>query len=402
MSASKRLGPTQRCYHHVGASPASRNTSSSTMASPADESRVPQVVAPARAERPSVARLIAGYGAVACALPYLALKVVWICGGTLGVADVEMMRETNMIVLNAVTAGMDIVGILIAMAFTHRWGMRMPAWLVLPPMWVATGLLAKFVMTGTASTVAELLASGSLPRATGGPVQPWVYGLVYTEFVGMGIGLMLAFVLYARTRWASVFQSTTGAMPRGATHGVQVPLANTAALMALTVGAFHLTWAFGATVGLARELTAQRTLSSYLLDGIDGALVIAAAVGIFMMVHPRGRHIPLWLPLAFAWVGAGSLFGWGLWHLVNVLPNTALVRERAEGMALFNFLALVRLLAGLPIGLVILFLLAERTGTPDVLVEHPADGGDELKQRAGEGRTGFRPPRRDGASPSTR
>jgi hypothetical protein len=334
------------------------------MASPAEESRVPQGVAAARAERPSVARLIAGYGAVACALPYLALKVVWICGGTLGVADVELMRETNMIVLNAVTAGMDIVGILIAMAFTYRWGMQVPAWLVLPPMWVATGLLAKFALAVPVLAVAELLASGAAPRATGGPVQPWVYSLVYTEFVGMGIGLSLAFVLYARTRWASVFQSTTGALPQGATHGVQVPLANTAALMALTVGAFHLAWAFGATAGLARELTAQRTLSSHLIDAIDAALVIAAAVGIFMMVHRRGRNTPLWLPLALAWVGAGSLFGWGLWHLVNVLPNSALVRERSEGMALSNFLALVRLLAGLPIGLVILFLLAERTGTP--------------------------------------
>ncbi len=331
------------------------------MTSPADESRVPQGIGAARDERPSVARLIAGYGAVACALPYLALKVVWLSGGTLGVADLEMMREPSMTALNAVTAGMDLVAILIAMAFTHRWGMRIPAWLLLPPIWVATGLQAKFALAVPIVTVADLLVSHATPREPGGPVQLWVYGLVYTEFVGMGIGLTLAFVLYARTRWTSVFQSTTGAMLQGSTHGVHVCLACATSLMAVAVGALHLAWAFGATVGLARELTAQRTLSSYLVNGIDAVLAIAAAVGISMMVHRRGRHAPFGLPLALAWVGAGSLFGWGLWHMVNVLPNTALVRERTEGMALSNLVALIRLLSGLPIGLMILFLLAERT-----------------------------------------
>jgi hypothetical protein len=305
--------------------------------------------------------VIAGYGAVACALPYLALKL-WLAGGSLGVADARMMREPSMLALNAVTAGMDLVAILIAIAFTHRWGLRIPAWLVLPPMWVATGLLAKFAVAVPLVTVAQLLTSGSPPRASGGPVQPWVYALVYTEFVGMGIGLMLAFVLYARSRWASVFQSTARGASPGSTHAVQAPLANAATLMALTVAAFHLAWAFGAKVGRGSELDTQPTLTSHLLNGIDATLAIAAAVGISMLVYRWGRTTPLWLPLALSWVGAGSLFAWGLWHLVNVLPNTALVRGRTEGMALFNSLALVRLLAGLTIGLVTLFLLAERTG----------------------------------------
>lgn len=39
-----------------------------------------------------------------------------------------------------------------------------------------------------------------------------------------------------------------------------------------------------------------------------------------------------------------------VWHMVNVLPNTALVRGRTEEMALINALALVQLLAGLTIG----------------------------------------------------
>lgn len=310
--------------------------------------------------RPGVTRLLAGYGAVACALPYLGLKVIWLSGGTLGVADLSMMRDASMMALNAITAGMDLVGILIAMAFTHRWGLRMPAWLVLPPMWVATGLLAKFVAEVPVVVIAAALAPGSSPRVIGGPVQPWVYAVVYTEFTGLGIGLVLAFLLYARTRWRFVFEATTSGNLPGATHRVQVPLANAASVMAVVVGGMHVAWALGATFGLGHDVISRRTISSRLINAIDGALMMSAAVGVLMLVHRLGRRAPVWVPVALAWVGAGSLFSWGLWYMMLVLPNTALVRGRADGMAFFSVLALVRLLAGLVIGLVTLFLLAER------------------------------------------
>jgi hypothetical protein len=138
-----------------------------------------------------------------------------------------------------------------------------------------------------------------------------------------------------------------------------VPLANVAALMALAVGGVHVAWAFGSTLGLP-ESAARRTLSSHLINGIDGAVMVTAVVGVLMLVHRLGRF-PFWLPLTLTWVGAGSLFSWGLWHMINVLPNTALVRARAQGMAFVNLLGLVKLLAGLVIGLVMAFLLAERS-----------------------------------------
>jgi hypothetical protein len=44
-----------------------------------------------------------------------------------------MMQDSSMVVLNAITAVMDVVGITLALAFTHHWGQRMstsnsPAW----------------------------------------------------------------------------------------------------------------------------------------------------------------------------------------------------------------------------------------------------------------------------------
>jgi hypothetical protein len=159
----------------------------------------PARVATANPERLRLARLAAGYGAIVCALPYLTLKIVWLAGGTLGVADRRLMGGAGMFALNLLTAGMDLVGIAIVLAFTHQWGLRLPTWLLLPPMWVATGLLARFVVGVPAAALANALTSNSIPVA-GGPVQPWVYVVVYSGFAGLGIGLIVAFLLYAMTR----------------------------------------------------------------------------------------------------------------------------------------------------------------------------------------------------------
>jgi hypothetical protein len=96
-----------------------------------------------------------GYGAIASALPYLALKIVWLSGGSLGAADRAIMQERSMVALNATTGGMD---------------------------WVASGLLARFVIGVPMIGIVAFVAPGVVPRVTTGPVQPWLYLLVYLEF----------------------------------------------------------------------------------------------------------------------------------------------------------------------------------------------------------------------------
>jgi uncharacterized membrane protein YdcZ (DUF606 family) len=64
--------------------------------------------------------------------------------------------------------------------------------------------------------------------------------------------------------------------------------------------------------------------------------------------------------LSLTWIGSGFLFSWGLWGLINILANTALIRDRAPA-AVLNLLTLAQLIAGLVIGVVMLFVLAERT-----------------------------------------
>lgn len=309
-----------------------------------------------RPSRSGLARFVIGYGAIVCALPYLALKIIWLTGGQLGVANPALMRD--LATLNLVTALMDVVYIGIVLAFTHEWGLRIPAWLLLPPMWVASGLLARFVVAVPIVTISQAFAVGSTRVPPGGPVEPWVYAVVYSGFTGMGVGLMCAFALYAHARWSAVF----GSGPLAGRLDVHVPLAIIAALMAVAGSAVHLAWAFGGTIGLRPDLAAGRTLSSYVLNAIDAAMGIGAASGILLMVLGRDRRIPYRAAVVTAaWIGSGFLFAWALWHLINVLGETALVRDRVEGMALINVLSLLRLLAGLLIGLLSLFLLADRT-----------------------------------------
>jgi hypothetical protein len=309
-----------------------------------------------RPSRSGLARLVIGYGAIVCAVPYLALKIIWLTGGQLGVANPAFMRD--LATLNIVTALMDVVFIGIVLAFTHEWGLRIPAWLLLPPMWVASGLLARFVVAVPIVTISQAFAMESIRVPPGGPVEPWVYAVVYSGFTGMGVGLMCAFALYAHARWSAVF----GSGPLAGRLDVHVPLAIIAALMAVAGSAMHLAWAFGGTIGLRPDLAAGRTFSSYVLNAIDAAMGIGAASGILLMVLGRDRPIPYRAAVVTAaWIGSGFLFAWALWHLINVLGETALVRDRVEGMALINVLSLLRLLAGLLIGLLSLFLLADRS-----------------------------------------
>jgi hypothetical protein len=304
-------------------------------------------------------RLVVGYGAIACALPYLALKVVWLSGGTLGAANPNIMRDGSMMALNAITAFMDLTGIGLALAFTHSWGLRVPAWLLLPPMWVATGLLSRFVLWVPMVAAIRVMNSESLPRVTGGPVEPWVYVLVYIEFAGLGVGLIAGFILHARARWPEAFRPAAGAVPPGPAYAVLRPLAATTAILATAASLLHLAWAFGFPVGLTGAEGNTRTLAGSLIHAIDAGMMLAAAAGVLMMVHRLAGNAPFWLALSLTWVGAGSLFGWGLWTLINVLAQTALLRD-APGQTLVNLTHLLSLLLGLTMGVILLVVVAER------------------------------------------
>lgn len=308
--------------------------------------------------RKGVTRLIAGYVAIAFILPYLAIKIAWISGVPIGMPDKNLVTAPSMIAVNILTFFMDAVAVLLALTFAHRWGLRAPPWPVLFPMWVGTGFLAPIVVAVPIITLARMLGLDSSQRSSyeagageQALVEPWVFGLVFTSFVGQGLALMTAFILYAHARWGAFLRTriSDGQPPRPAI----ALLGNIASVVAAAAGLLHLLWAAGATLGLPPRLLRGQGANFFLLHATFGLTALGAAIGIVMLVNRLGRW-PRWLPLSLAWTGAGAMFSWGAWLLLA----TALTFSRGADSWLLTANNIIKIGAGLLIGALIGPLIA--------------------------------------------
>jgi hypothetical protein len=274
------------------------------------------VPAPPGVSRPRIARLVACYGAIAACLPYLTLKIAWLAGSTVGTVGhgTAEMGDTRHVVGNAITLCLDLVAIAVALAFTYRWGQRLPAWLVLAPIWVGTGLLAPIALGAPLGAVVQGIAGGS-PTGSDNGLRGWVYAIVYGGFTLQAIMLLAAFVLYARARWARVFRMRTGDLRADVHRPGRKLLANATAVVATGYGVLQLVWALSGGA-LGGDPAAVRTAAQQTFWAAQGPLSMAGALGLLTMVH-RWGHGPragrLLAPLAATWVGAGVLFASGLY-----------------------------------------------------------------------------------------
>ncbi|TDC85362.1 hypothetical protein [Actinomadura sp. 7K507] len=305
---------------------------------------------------PGPLRLAVFMATVAACVPYLALKAAWLSGSTIGYIDVDAAGGSVLYAGNAITMGMDAMAVAVAAAFTFRWGLRIPAWLVLGPAWVATGLLAPIVLAVPLGTVLQVVFSSEPLTASGNAMQGWVYGVVYTGFTLQGLGLVTAFALYARSRWAHVFKGRTQDVAKGTTHRVQVLLACAAGVPAVLYAAVQLFWSFGATAGLGAERADHRTAVQQLADGVGGLLALAGAVALLLIVRRAGLR-PVF-PLAVAWTGAAAAFADSLYGLLTMPAQPAL--DGPEPTTALNLAAVCGVSAGLLMGIAGAFLLAER------------------------------------------
>jgi hypothetical protein len=193
-------------------------------------------------------------------------------------------------------------------------------------------------------------------------LEPWVGLVVTASFAGQGAALIVAFVLYVRARWADLLESTIQPASPGPGHRLQIALAGVAALMAVAAGGLHLVWAFGGTAGLGDRAPSDPLAQSALLNGTWGVMSLAGGAGILAMVHAWGR-VPFKLLLAVTWIGAGSLFAWGLWSLLFALSGTRFGHQAEGGWELRTWLNALKFTAGTLIGLVAVAQLAGRQAT---------------------------------------
>ncbi|MEU8923997.1 hypothetical protein AB0D10_24125 [Kitasatospora sp. NPDC048545] len=268
-------------------------------------------------------RVVAAGVAMAATVPYLMLKLLWLTGSEVGVRDPGALG--GLWTLNLLTFGMDAIALALALAFVRPWGRRAAAGLVAFPMWVATGLLGTILVAVPADLLSSLVL-GPEHRPPGQHADDglagWVFALVYGGFGVQGIALITAFVLYARRRWAGLLQARIGDLPDSPTRNVQRALAAVAAPVALGVAAARAYWAAGGTVGLPLRWADDRGRSIATMEAVTAAMAVVAAVALLVLAFRIGPGRRLRVPLTAAWIGAGSLFGWGGYQLVAFGTST--------------------------------------------------------------------------------
>ncbi len=281
-------------------------------------------------------------------VPYLSIKTAWLLGSDIGVVQPGLMRTAPFVVGNLITAAMEVAGAALALALVHRWGRRLPGWLVLFPLWVAGGLLAPVMLAAPLGFLAENSTTPVADTPIDG-LHGWVYGVVYAGFILQGVGLGIAFILHVRARWGHVFRARLDATDSPGSIQVRVTTA-LGALVALIV-TVRLFWAFGGPTGLATEVRGGRSIAQRALDGSSASLALAGLLGLVILVSRRPRAIRAWGPLAAAWLGTGAMFCSGGYQLTLLLaPSTPF---DAAGGEWFGLIIGAQVVAGL-LGAVVL------------------------------------------------
>ncbi|MDQ8701745.1 hypothetical protein RCO28_04455 [Streptomyces sp. LHD-70] len=322
------------------------------------------VSAPPTAPRTSGFRAAVRAVAILACLPYVTLKIAWIAGSRIGIPDGSSLLDhpTTMAVANGITVLMDAAVVALALLLTQPWGMRVRAWLLALPVWVATGLLAPII----AGFPLQLLvrAFGGSTISSGERSAPfldeWVFGMVYGGFIVQGLALGVLFVGYARRRWGHLGQGAVRDLPANLpTAPAQRVAATAAALLTLVPATLHALWAGGSTAGLSRFGIDQRTSDSYALEWMHAGFAAATAVGVLMIAFRRGGSVPLKVPLALAWVGSGALACWGGW--LSLASLTTVDDLTGQPSALLQLTYAVQMIVGMLVVTIGAYFFAERS-----------------------------------------
>lgn len=157
---------------------------------------------------------VAAWVAALACLPYLTLKTAWVAGSSLGIPPESPLLDHTLVLrlANAGTVVMDGAVIVLVLLLVRPWGLRAPGWLLLVPVWIATGLLLPIVLGYPAQLVAGALgAGGSGSTSDAEPfLDSWVFAVVYGGFIVQALALTTLFLRYAGRRWAGVARGRPG------------------------------------------------------------------------------------------------------------------------------------------------------------------------------------------------
>lgn len=292
-------------------------------------------------------RTRSAYGVAVAVTPYLLIKIAWTFGLFL---PTEQMGEASWRAINAGTAALAAVAILLALAFSRPWGERLPAWLVALPVWVGTGLLVPMV------TLAPVLGPAAIARdKEAGAADIWAYEqiLVMVSLVGIGVGLPLALAGYAKARWPEALSGPADftAGP-GHSQQLQITLARLAAAGCIPLGITKIYWATGGTLGLDSGRLGLRDAWWHVLSLSTGAWALMGAWGLLVLTTRRGAP-NFWAPMAAGWISSSVLFSQNLYSGLSAtrsdagpVPEYPLARVLSSdvGLVLGSLMAVILLL----------------------------------------------------------
>ncbi|MFJ6615894.1 hypothetical protein ACIQPT_37070 [Streptomyces sp. NPDC091289] len=317
--------------------------------------------------RVSRARAVLRAVAMVSCLPYIGLKTAWIAGSRVGIPDGSALLDggTMLRVANGATVLMDAAVIVLALLLTRPWGRRVPAWLLVLPMWVASGLLLPIMTAFPVQLVVRLLGGGDgRPVGEGNSepfLDPWVFGVVYGGFIVQGLALGTLFALYARERWGHLWQGRLRDLPESPTTPALRATAVAAASAALLPGVTHLLWVTGSTAGL----DAGRTSDFYVMEAVSLLFVVVTAVGVLLLAFPRTGRLSLRLPLVLAWVGSAEMACWGGWLSIAGLMGAGEDADRPTTVTTVTYA--VQMLAGALVVTLGAYFFAERAAAASAL-----------------------------------
>lgn len=282
--------------------------------------------------------------AVAACVPYLLLKLLWLSGSRLGIPADSVLLEGDGTVLhavNALTLLMDAAVVLLVLALVRPWGRRLPASLLLLPLWVASGLLSP-ILVGVPGQL--LLALFSRPPSDNGReaafLDGWVAPVVYGSFMVQGLALTVLFAGYVRDRWGHALRGRIADLQPPAPS----PLTRVVAALAITVAtvpaAVHLLWALGARAGLSAGVADQLDAGLRLNEAVHALCALAAIASLLLLVFRVRPRVRIGTAVLLGWVGGSTLTCWGGWlALMAVTAEANCGLRAAESTTWLEWLA---------------------------------------------------------------
>lgn len=261
--------------------------------------------------------------AVAAVTPYIALKVLWLGGSTVGLktdASVGEMHSARMVSGNVVTIGLELLAIGLIVALTRGWGSRGSAGVFLCLAAGATGLLAPILLGLPIGSLLQFVAHGDVHTSGMDELAGWVFAVVYGGFVLLAVVIGALGWHAARVRWADLLSRHPG---RPASWAV---VAGAVGMLPFAVG--MLWWSVcgpGNDGPQQMEEIAQRVVL-----GMTGLLVVAGFVAPLLRAAPERRQPLAWIAL---WCGCTTAALQGPTQVLLASDGRASVALIALGVA---------------------------------------------------------------------